>query len=330
MEIVFIIFNNTVSLMIGILLPFLTFIFLFIRWYKKGKDLPVGTILVKYSANENFSNLTTTEIKTISHQKVPINVITSILQDLERLGYLCFEEIKNKSTLEDYKIKILKDIEDDKPEYLRKYFKLLNRHKGKEFLKSDLTSTWKYYDPTEFDKVKESLYKELDKENYFDGNPVKVKDIYLQLGWTLILLGCLLIMIVAFPFSYSLIWLLAPAIGIIVSGIIALIFTPIMPKRTKKGLAALKEFLGFREFFKRVEKPKLLRNSSKSISATTRNEVKQRIKAILPLSSMALGVLLLIIFKKYNLPYIAFGIGFLLFFIGMLTSSIRGSLLNIK
>jgi Ca2+/Na+ antiporter len=58
---VFVIFNNTVSFILGILLPIFTFIFLFIYWYRNGKDLSVETIPVAYKANENFSELTNTD-----------------------------------------------------------------------------------------------------------------------------------------------------------------------------------------------------------------------------------------------------------------------------
>ncbi|MBN1694761.1 DUF2207 domain-containing protein [candidate division WOR-3 bacterium] len=330
MDMVFLIFHNTVGLIIGILLPVFTFIFLFVYWYRNGKDLSVGTITVTYKDNEAFSKLTDTEKAIVIQQKTPKNIITSILSELEHLGYLSLEKIEKESTLEDFKIRVLKNIDKKLPEYLKIYLQLLIRNGETEFLKSELTSTWKYYDYTDFYKVQESLYSGLERKKYFNDNLLKIKDKYLQLGWTLILLGALLIMIVALPYSNSLVWLFAPALGIIVSGIIALIFTPVMPKRTQKGLKALKEFLGFREFFKRVEKPKLLRNSNKSISATTRNEVKERIKAILPLSFMAAGVLLLVVSQRCNLSSKALGIGSLLFFIGMLTSIKRKNILNIK
>jgi hypothetical protein len=330
MDMVFVIFHNTVGLIIGILLPVSTFIFLFIYWYRNGKDLSIGTIPVSYKTTEDFSELSNTEKAIVIQQKTPINIITSILSELEHLGYLSFEKIEKKSTLEDFKIRVLKDIDNELPEYLKIYLQLLIRNEETDFLKSELTSTWKYYNYTDFYKVQESLYSELERKKYFNDNLLKIKDKYLQLGWALILLGSLLIMIVAFPYSNSLVWLFAPASGIIGSGIIALIFTPIMPKRTKKGLKALKEFLGFREFFKRVEKPKLLRNSNKSISATTRNEVKERIKSILPLSSIAAGVLLSVISERYNLPSKTYVIGFLLFLIGMLSFTRGKSIFNIK
>ncbi len=329
---IFEIFNNTFSLALGILLPLLTFIALLIYWYRHGKDLSVGIIPVTYKVDEDFSKLTDVEKSIIQKQKTPINIISSILIELEHLGYLSFEKVGNKSSLEDFKIRIVKDTKDNLPEYLKIYLRLLKMHQETEFLKSELTSTWKYYDYSDIYKVQESLYKELERKNYFCDNILRTKDKYFQLGWGLVLLGCFLTSFTCVIFHYVSFfkWLFYPSLGIIASGFVVMIFTPLMPKRTKRGLKALKEFLGFKEFFKRVEKPKLLRNSNKSISTTTRNELKQRIKVISPWSFMIIGVLLSVISERYNLSSEIQWIGFLLILIGMLTSARKKSILNIK
>ena len=62
----------------AVLLPLFIFIILFRKWYREGKDIPTGTITVKY---EPPKDLTAAEAGTILDQRVDAVDITSILFD---------------------------------------------------------------------------------------------------------------------------------------------------------------------------------------------------------------------------------------------------------
>ncbi|MEO0293835.1 MAG: DUF2207 domain-containing protein [candidate division WOR-3 bacterium] len=243
--------KNYLGLTFAILLPLTSFIFLFKKWLKEGKDLPTGTISVKYKPPEN---LTAAEAGTILDQKVDMADITSILFDLARMGYLSIEEIQTEKFLflknKDYKIKILKDIDLNEKKHLRTFLKGLKEKGGEEFLLSKLKGEFYIY----VDSIREELYKLAKEENYFYGNPIEVRMRYLGIGSSSVIIGFM-----GMIFSSILSIPVIPGImgGIVISGLITICFAPIMPKRTSKGRELLIDILGFREFLIRVEKERL-------------------------------------------------------------------------
>ncbi len=251
---------------LAVLLPLLTFILLFKRWYREGKDLPAGTITVKYSPP---SNLTAAEVGTILDQRVDMVDITSILFDLAQMGYLSIEEVQANKFLflknKDYKIKILKDMDLEKEKHLREFLRGLKAKGGKEFLISDLKG--EFY--TCVKDVKEELYKSVKEKGYFYGDPDKIRKKYIGFGAAALFIG-----LWATPFAYGLFSAIASGIGggiaasitggIALSGLITLCFAPAMPRRTYKGRETLTDILGFKEFIIRVEKERLKRMLEKN------------------------------------------------------------------
>jgi uncharacterized membrane protein YgcG len=245
--------KSYLGLLAALLLPALTFILLFKRWVKEGKDLPAGTITVKYHPPKD---LTAAEVGTILDQRVDSVDITSILFDLARLGYLSIEEIETtkffflKNT--DFKIKILKDMELGEEKHLREFLRGLKVKGGKEFLISDLKGEFYTY----VKDVTEEIYKSVKKKKYFHGNPDKVRKKYTGFGVFALFVGIQTTIFAAAATSMMFAGITA---GIAISGLITLIFGPAMPKRTYKGRELLTDILGFKEFLVRVEKERLKR-----------------------------------------------------------------------
>ena len=244
----------------AILLPLSVFIKLFRKWQREGKDLPIGTITVKY---EPPKDLTAAEVGTILDQRVDQVDITSILFDLARLGYLSIEETETQKFLflknKDYKIKILKDMDLKEEKHLREFLSGLKKVGGEEFLISDLKE--KFYKHVK--SVKDEIYRSVHKKKYFYGNPDKVRQGYVGVGILALFFG-----IWATPFFYGLFTAMSLpfvsgglvagfTIGIALSGLITLCFGPAMPKRTYEGRKVLTDILGFKEFLVRVEKERL-------------------------------------------------------------------------
>ncbi len=245
--------KSYLGLLFILILPLYTFIFLFKRWKREGKDLPVGTITVRYNPPKD---LTAAEVGTIFDQRVDPVDITSILFDLARLGYLSIEEIETNKLLflkkKDYKIKILKDMDLSEEKHLREFLRGLKAKGGKEFLISELKGEFYTY----VKDVAEEIYESVKKKKYFYGNPDKVRKKYTGFGAAALFVG-----LWATPFAFGLFAGIGASItvGIALSGLITLCFGPAMPKRTYKGREVLTDIFGFKEFLIRVEKDRLKR-----------------------------------------------------------------------
>jgi len=224
--------------------PFITFFALFYSWRTKGKDPEgKGVIAVKYEPPED---LAPAEAGTLIDERANILDITSTVIDLAVRGFLTIEELKSTTffffTNTDYKL-----IRTDKSdEGLKSYEEqvLSGIFSGKESVKvSELRN--KFY--TKLPGIKKALYKELVSKRYFPTNPENVRSIYKWIGIGSMILGFFLLAI--FP--------LGLCIGI--SGLIILIFSRYMPRKTKKGSLKNEELLGFREFIDRAEKDRIER-----------------------------------------------------------------------
>ncbi|MBN1694759.1 DUF2207 domain-containing protein [candidate division WOR-3 bacterium] len=237
----------------AVLLPLLIFVLLFRKWLREGKDLPIGTITVKYNPPKG---LTAAEVGTILDQRVDTVDITSILFDLARLGHLSIEEIETTKFLflknKDFRIKILKDIDLGREKHLKDFLRGLRAKGGEEFLISDLKGEFYTY----VKDVTEEIYKSVKKKGYFHGNPDTVRKKYTGFGAAGLFVG-----IWAIPFGFGLFSGTGAgiAVGIALSGLISLIFAQAMPKRTYRGREVLTDILGFKEFLMRVEKERLKR-----------------------------------------------------------------------
>lgn len=227
------------------LLPIIIFFFLFNRWIKKGKDLPVGPVMTRY---EPPSDIKPAEAGTLFDQKVDNADIVSILFDLAQKGYIKIEEIESTKILlfksKDYKITLLKEPDNELPQYYKKFYEGLKTVGGKSFMMSDLQGS--IYSTVSL--VRTQIYSETAKKSLFYSNPERVRMSYFVIGFLLFFFG-----IFSFAINPKL------AFSLLLSGILSFIFGPAMPKRTPHGNKKLSEILGFREFLSRVEKDKLLR-----------------------------------------------------------------------
>ncbi len=226
-------------------LPFLTFFTLLYFWKTRGKDPEGrGVIAVKYEPPEDLSPA---EAGTLIDERANIMDITSTIIDLAVRGFLKIEETQSTTffffTDRDYKlIKTENSNEEELKPYEQKV--LSGIFKGKEsIMVSELRN--KFY--TELPGIKKALYMELINKSYFPTNPENVRRIYKWVGIGAMILGFFLIGI--FPLGFS--------IGL--SGLLILIFSRYMPRKTKKGSLKNEELLGFREFIERAEKDRIYR-----------------------------------------------------------------------
>jgi hypothetical protein len=236
------------------LLPLATFLFLLYLWRSRGRD-PRGrdAIPVAYQAPEG---MTPAELGTVVDEKVDMEDITSSILDLAVRGFLEIEEVDSTKFLffseRDYAL--IKKGEPD--ESLRAHERLLLSHlfgSGSRVTISSLKEKFYQHLP----EIRSALYKQLSgPRGYFPVSPDRVRKGYAVAGAILLGLGVLLFG----PFSQT-----VPGIALAASGAITLLFSRIMPRRTRRGRKTYEEILGFKEFVERVDADRLERMGGRSV-----------------------------------------------------------------
>ena len=228
------------------LIPFFVLIFLFREWWLKGRDFPLKKpIIAQYEPPENIKPA---EAAVIMRQTIRPNDISATIVDLAVKGYLKIKEIK-KSGIEgvfgqkDYEMIKLKNFEKSNKEtdYEGELFEdIFGSSKTKK------TSALKNNFYSDFSKLKGKIYSELTDSGHFVSNPEKTRKKFLFTG-----IAIFAVMTFFGFFHNYLIFNLS------VSGILFIIFSFFMPKRTKKGAEAYWQILGFKEYIKTAEKYRL-------------------------------------------------------------------------
>ena len=236
-------------------IPIFVFGYLFQEWWRKGKDPRIKkTIIAQY---EPPANLRPAEVSLIMKQKVEAYDISATIIDLAVRGYIKIGEVKSKKfgifESTDYELIKLKDFNDPK-EDLRGYEREILRN-VLGFQEKTLISDLKDNFYSHLQAILKKVYPEISPLKYFFANPQRITKKWLTIGTTILWISFIAAYIVNFagrPFgSIFHVYLLASGLA---SGILFLIFSPFMPKRTKKGTEAYWHILGFKEYINTAEK----------------------------------------------------------------------------
>jgi uncharacterized membrane protein len=224
-------------------LPFITLFVIGYIWSTRGRDPDGnGVLTVRY---EPPKDLTPAEAGTLIDERADILDITSTIIDLAVRGYLKIEEIESTKFVffsnRDYRLIRLKDpapgeLKPHEKKVLSGIFK-----NDDKVLVSDLKD--KFY--KELPSIKSAIYNELVSKKYFPTNPEKVKNFYKWAG--IIILVASFILFSNFLFKLS----------IALSGLIILMSSRYMPRKTKAGALMNEELHGFREFIDKAEKDRI-------------------------------------------------------------------------
>lgn len=240
-----------------ILIPVLTFIFLFKEWWKKGKDPRLKkTIVAQYDPPDNLRPI---EVKLIMDEKLEKDDIPALIIDLAVRGYIKIREIKKTSFLgkNEYMFIKMKDFRNPEEE--------LNRYE-RDFLEDIFGEE----DNVLISSLKNSFYSNINElidkvcavvtfsGGYFVSNPKEAKKKWAGIGSSILALVFVIVYIflklTPSSSSFSLLILFA---SVIASGILFIIFSQFMPKRTEKGTEAYWHALGFKEYINTAEKYRL-------------------------------------------------------------------------
>lgn len=222
-----------------LLFPFLVFIFLFIKWYKQGRDPKGrGVIIAQYEPLKDLSPL---EAATLINESFEIKNIPAEIIHLAIKGYLKIEKKEKSSffTKADYLLTKTKE-NDDSLNIVEKTLLSNIFKEKKEILLSEINSE----NIIDLDK---KTQESLTSKGYFSANPNKVKTPYMITGSLLFIVTI---------FLYSLVEAMFGIIGIVaalISGGIIIIFGIIMPKKSLKGVEAKEYLLGLKEYIALAE-----------------------------------------------------------------------------
>lgn len=230
-----------------LLIPFLTFIILFILWFLKGRDPKgKGTIIPFYGPPDNLSPV---EMGCLVDEKADIGDISSVIIDLAVKGYLKIREIEKKAMLGIFRgnpeyelIRLKKGDQLGEPE--KKIFDLIFES-GEQVVK--LASLQDRF-PQKVSEIKASLYADMVDKGYFSKSPQRTRNAYLFGGAVVTFLGIILFFNQAGIIGAS-------SIGI--AGTLIMVFGLFMPRKTIKGVNAYEKILGLREYLSVAEKDRL-------------------------------------------------------------------------
>jgi len=230
------------------LLPILTLVFMLLWWWQKGKDPAKGVIAPRYDVPHGVR---AGEVGTLIDDRIDLQDVTAMVIELAVKGFLKIREVVESSSTPaaserssdplDFEFVKLRDADGK----LTKVERLLldsifdAQHEETRTLSSLENAFYKV-----LPAIRSGLYARLIKKGYYASSPEGVRSHYVNVGMGLLLAA------LAAGLGFSSLYL---GIAVGVSALIVLAFSPIMPRKTSKGMAALREILGLEIYIRKAE-----------------------------------------------------------------------------
>ena len=238
------------------LIPIVAFIGMLVLWWKKGKDQAKGTIAPRFDAP---AEIRAGEAGVLIDDRADLRDVSAMVIDLAVKGFLKIREVREedpglmdklKNAIGrpgplDYEFIKLKDADGK----LTKVEQILldgifdEAHPENRTLSSMENQFYKV-----LPSIKSGLYARLIKKKYYTNNPERVRAHYFGIGAVILIAAVALGVVTGSLY-------LGIAIGL--CGLIVLAFAPIMPRKTQKGVGALRDLLGLAEYIGRAEVKKM-------------------------------------------------------------------------
>jgi len=241
-------------------LPFLSFIFMTTLWYRRGRDPKARqAITVMYEPPKHDNKiLTPAEVGALIDEKLDPRDITSTIVGLAVKGYVKIEETKKEGLIFDsinYYLSKVKEPDQNLGSFETELMQSLFSDNPSGVFVSELKN--KFY--KNLSDLKNTLYADLVRKKYFLRSPEKVRNVYMIAGVVIIVFGGFLTALLTSYLTGKAI------IASVLAGLPFLLFSRVMPAKTKKGASAYMEVLGFQEFLSRAEKDRLERMGDKDL-----------------------------------------------------------------
>jgi len=243
-----------------VVIPVALFCFLFVRWFKKGRD-PRGTgvIVPQYDAPNGISPI---EAGGIIHENIKSRSISAEIIHLATKGYLKIkrteEKILGMKYKQDYEITLLKE-----PGYLENNF-------DKEIIKAIFGEQGRVGGISTLSGLNNCFYKHIPRIKGFVIDNLLNKKYYTNLSKNVVFESGSMIMavVLVFVFLGYLIWskvdfvdsgkMIISVLSFVSSVGFILVFNFLMPAKSKKGVVMMEHLLGLKEYLQIAEKDRLI------------------------------------------------------------------------
>ena len=224
-------------------IPFLTLIAMTVLWWKRGRDPKPGSVAPSFTPPQDVGPA---EAGVIIDDRFDPRDLSAGIVSLAVKGHLVIHEI-----WEDERGREPDDFELERthsPAPLTRFedalLSALFEGGGERKRLSDLK--YKFYQ--KLAGLGAQLYMDLTEKGYYAENPDRIRSLYRGLG----------IGVLAFGFAMGVLsQSLYLGAALAASGLIVLLFAPIMPKKTGKGIRVLRDILGLEEYIRRAEVERL-------------------------------------------------------------------------
>ncbi|MFA6296568.1 MAG: DUF2207 domain-containing protein [Patescibacteria group bacterium] len=235
--------RNTTTVF-GIIMPFLFALILFLVWLTHGRDRKMKAIFARYEPPKNMSP---SLMGALYDEKVQTRDVNAIFINLAVLGYISIKEYKKGK----YEFTKLKEADSKLAVYEKEFLKeMFSVEAGDN--KKVTTEDLKYKFSDVLASTKATIYRDLKMKGYFKQSPNVIRGLYFGFGIGLLIVSFILIF---FPLRFiSVGWL---SYGLFCSGILTIIISGAMPKRTEEGMKVLEEIIGFRDYLYTAERFRL-------------------------------------------------------------------------
>lgn len=243
-------------LVANILLPLLALVVMFQLWWTRGRDPGKHrTIVAQYDPPDGLRPV---ELYCLMHERAPAKALAATIVDLAVRGYIKIIQTEKSTMLglshkDDYILRSLKAPDSDVRPFERELLELLfvehlypaskndlRPISNNDLRLSDLKKRKYTNDP--FAPIFRQIVQQVVTAGYFQGNPSTVRGLWVLGGVLMGGLGGLALYIG---------W---PLVGLIAAGLIVLIFSGAMPRRTTKGVETTWVGHGFKLFLEKAEK----------------------------------------------------------------------------
>jgi len=186
--------------------------------------------------------------------------VTATIIDLAVRGYLHITELPKEGLFghKDWQLNKVKPADDELLPYERELFESLFSDSKEEVTISSL----KYKFADDLKKVKEKLYADGMKRDWFAGNPESMRRLWLFGGIMVVVIGVLASIGSAIQLSRALI-----PVPLIFAGLVLIVMAHTMARRTATGSEVLRRVLGFRLYITTAETRRQEFNEQKNIFA---------------------------------------------------------------
>jgi uncharacterized membrane protein len=217
-------------------------------WRRRGRDPKGrGVVVAQYEAPDGLSPL---EIGAIENQTIENREITAEIIYLAEKGYLKITRIPKKVLFvkwDDYELKKIKKFDKSVTDFDIAFFDSL--FGGKDKINTSDIKTDHANDMVSLLKdLKKGVFSRLTELGYYVKSPYEVKKKYLILALITGIIGFLLLFTVILSLF---------GIGLILSAVIILLFSFIMPAKTRKGAETKELALGLKKYMSVAEKERL-------------------------------------------------------------------------